>query len=485
MNSTTITTRTFHFKQLHLLIITMSTAFTSGVLIKTLDWLSYDLNGLSFALDQTSLTAFISLFYIAMLIGGIASRVYESNNNILIGYLLAASGLFIALYPSTYLIGITTYIVGNGLILPNTYVHVSHQYAPSSSARTLYLFGLFTALNASLAIGLLAGSYFLQHSAFTELLTLGGIMTVSLFAFMMVNFSHYTVSIGKGTLVSLRHQLEYVVIINILIFGGIGLFSYTLHSPWLSSWGLVTISLAAFIFVISFTVKSHADQRARNIIILCLFFLGGSYWVTNTILTYCLSTYLPLGNLFNVGHVNTTSLTVMTMILERIGLVVALPLLMIAIYLSNKFFRHSLSLINLIGIALVGAVAVVIVFTILNYLPGNMTHPQQQKWAIILLSTMGCAKALIIPCIIVLIGQLTPRRQEGLFISFFLITLGLSIIIGQQFLISVNWSIALTHTHPVYSYYQLSLVTLILIVAAFVLFFGLLRPIWGTVKTLN
>lgn len=485
MNNATTSTRVFHIKQLHLLLITASIFFINGVLMKTLDQLAYDLNGLALAFNQTNLNSFISLSYITTLIGGIASKTYKCSNNILIGYVLVVIGLFSALQPNIYLIGMTTYIVGSGLIIPNTYMYLSHQYAINSSPRTQYLLGLFAISSIGLTVGLLTGHRLIQYGPNAELLLLSGITLVSLLSFITINYDNASRSAIRTSLANAFQQIEYTVMINILIFGGIGLFSYMLSFPWLLNWILVGTTLVVFVFIVSLTAKSHSEQRARNMIILCLFFLAASYWITNTILTYCLSTYLPLKQIFNVAHFNTFSLTTMVMTLEMIGSSATLLILMLLIYLLAKFYHKAISFISLVGIAVIGTAISVVIFNLLTHIPAILSTTQHKLAAVGLLGMMTVIKALAIPGIIVLIGQLTPRRQEGLFISFFLTTLGLSLIIGHQFLNSVNWTIKLPCSHPVYSYYQLGLVALILNIAAFVLFFGLLKPIWNTAKTLG
>jgi len=128
---------------------------------------------------------------------------------------------------------------------------------------------------------------------------------------------------------------------------------------------------------------------------------------------------------------------------------------------------------------------IVIIFNILSRTAIILSTTQHQLIAVSLLMIMIIAKALIIPSIIILIGPLIPRNQEGLYISLFLTVLGLIIIIAQQFLNSLDWPIALTHNHPIYSYYQLGWMILILSTATLILFFGLLKPIWNTAKILN
>ncbi len=219
--------------------------------------------------------AYGALFYGSSLFGGILGSHQSHRNCMLLGCLLAVSGLFVFVIPghlAVYL-GLSLFITGNGLLVPNVNCVVGQLYAAGDKTRDSGYTLVYMGTNVGALIAGLSSGYIVKFFSYRAAFMTAGGLTLGAIVFLCLGLRVFR--FGEHThfhkqLASPSFKRDGFPMIFLSCVCLIPIYMWLLNHSQLSNYLILTLASLAFLGIaIRCTRESKAD-RTRMLIFLFL-----------------------------------------------------------------------------------------------------------------------------------------------------------------------------------------------------------------------
>ena len=388
--------------------------------------------------------------------------------------LLFIAGLALSVEPSLFTIAMSFVIAGAGLIQPNLLVHLSHAYPADSKRRFMGFCLIYLMANLGMLSSIFLTNWLtvLKWTTFVKLSVPlnGGALLIYFFlhaAYHAMNWRN--IELNDRQRVFALVFVPTLVLVTYLVI-------WMLENQHASYWFLMMSILICFCYIVSIAAKSESERRIGYAAVLALVFLNIAFWTNRGMLdafysiifnhSYLLIRYYDGVNWFSYQMI------------ESLLIIVLLVLLVCGLYLKPGKNRTD-TLIWIAGGSTIVTLGSILVCDITIFLP-NVMAQFRPILALVGFIIVVIAEIGIGPTTLTLVGKIAPRQSEGLLIGVLQCAVGLSQLISGTMLDSIDWSSHITIVSQDPRLITLAIIISLIGVAALVLFFGLLLPIWKT-----
>jgi len=378
-----------------------------------------------------SSVAFLFLLNFSALAGGILGHFYNHRRSVIAGGLFSTIGLGLIAIPNLSLIGVSTYSVGVGLIIPNLYTLLSQLYAINNPKRLSGFMIIYLAANIGFFFSTALADILPQYIGFGNFFLISGLFTlIGTYIFL---FSEQDFRIKPGIeLYKNANKHSYYSLFFILVI--LSFFAnYFLQRLLFSISTILFLSLVSLCFIFYLAQKSKiSPEKPRSSMLIFILFICSGFWLANRVSIIIFSQYSHI--ILNSKLFNITSMPINILYAINV-LIVAL----VGIYLARLWHKRKrqTGAKTILKVCTISLLLTSITYLLFWICANGFISNINTNSIIIIIATIiiSISEIVLAPIYFATAGKFAPRKYE-------------SIIIGiQQLFVGLMGCIAVAITH--------------------------------------
>jgi POT family proton-dependent oligopeptide transporter len=401
-------------------LLTMMLMFVGFTLIQSLTVL-YATQKLGFTDKQayTLFAAYFSLLFGLPFFGGyIGGRWLGSLLSVSLGLILSTLGLFSLSIPTltNFYLGLSAFVVGVALYVPNLYVVLGRLYQPGDYRRDSGFTLNYMGFNIGGLFGMAASGYLVKYYSYHFTFLIGALLGVVALIIFFAGLSRLTQIKDE------KHTKKSRILGVVLALIAIPLTSLLLDHAQFNNALLLTTGIAAAILTIVLAMRETGESRKKMFAFLILLIIGLAFWTLYSLVPSVLELFMERNVNREVFHsiIPTSSLTSLNpFFIVTVGAL----LTAVWIYLGKRNSAPSLATKFCIAVLLMGAGYLVLIPGI-HY--SNALGQVGIGWIVISYFLQTTGELFIGPIGFSMVGTLVPKRFENLMMGIWQLATGVS-----------------------------------------------------------
>lgn len=370
--------------------------------------------------------AFISLFYSSAMLGGYLGGRIDHKLAIILGSVLAGLGDYLMVLPTlpSILLGLSCFIIGGGLMIPNINCLNGRMFNPDDNLRDSGFTITYIGSNIGGFIASLSAGFLANTIGYANNFAIGGtILWASLVFFLLsykkIEFYEAPHIIPYKANLQARNWLSLLIAIFIFV----PLVAWLLHHANLSNIILCTIGIIMFftILFLAFKEKGLARKRLLGFLIFTTFSIA--FWALYSLAPSVLNIFaennvdrhlfghfvFPAGSIYSLNNFFIIILGIITSLFF--------------IRVSNRGRNIELPTKFGIGITLMGLGYLILIAAIWSH---NSLGLVAFYWLVLSYFLQTAGELFVGPIGFAMVGSLVPRRLEGMMNGVWQLFIGIS-----------------------------------------------------------
>lgn len=430
-------------------LLTMMLMFVGFTLIQSLTVL-YSTQILGFADKQayTLFAAYFSLLFGLPFFGGyIGGRWLGSLLSVSLGLILSTIGLFSLSITSipTFYIGLSCFVVGVALYVPNLYVVIGRLYQPNDYRRDSGFTLNYMGFNIGGLFGMAASGYLVKYYSYHTTFLIGaifGVIALIIFFVGLPRLAHV-----KEEKFTKKTRSFGVVLALVAIPITILLLKYAQFNNAL----LLTTGIGAAILTCVLALRETGESRKKMFAFLILLIIGLAFWTLYALVPSVLELFIErnVNREFFHSLIPTASITS----LNPFFIITVGSLLTAAwIYLGKRNLAPSLATKFCIAVLFMAAGYLILIPAIHN---SNALGQVGLIWIVLSYFLQTTGELFIGPIGFSMVGTLVPKRFENLMMGVWQLATGVSCALSSYLALLAAAPEKLTNplqTNPIYTH---------------------------------
>lgn len=390
-----------------------------------------------FHISQTKLAAlalgFIALnFALHALAGILSGRFFSFRIVLATGLICGLIGICLLSIDSinAFYWSLTFVIFGSGLSLTAVNCLVTQLFKPEDKRRETAFLWIYAIMNLGFMAGFAIAAFFDQHLHFHQLATTCACCTLLALVVLQVNWRKLDDRLTLLQTYPRPQLLSHYIFGVVLCLLSLSLVRILLNHPEFSA-HLVALVGAGILVLIFFIAFKQPSQQTRNRIFafVILSIIAIIFWSINLLLPMGLNSIMQASTHFQVLGVKVSQTIIDSA--NTFVIIVVAPLLGFLFYhFRYKGMTLKIPVKFAIGLVIAALSLLVLPLTLQHTAVVNASH---HTAFILSYCLQGLAELFIQPIGMAMIGQLAPISLQGVFMGFWMMTLGIASLCSSMF----------------------------------------------------